>query len=124
VKHLLYAYRVLLTGIHLLQTGEVIANIQVPNQRFRLTEIDELSTTQIDILSVTQIKSLSTIALPGVYSVIVPLPSVVVVVVVVSETCPHANGATTANAMLKSTFLIVFSLSCLVAVAVSFPCTG
>src|SRR5437762_6253811 len=63
--------------------------------------------------------SLSTIALPGVYSVIVPLPSVVVVVVVVSETCPHANGATTANAMLKSTFLIVFSLSCLVAVAVS-----
>src|SRR5437762_6974211 len=39
--------------------------------------------------------SLSTMALPGVYSVIVPLPSVVVVVVVVSETCPHANGATT-----------------------------
>lgn len=42
VKHLLYAYRVLLTGIHLMQTGEVIANIQVLNQRFRFTAIDEL----------------------------------------------------------------------------------
>lgn len=42
VKHLLYAYRVLLTGIHLMQTGEVIANVQVLNQRFRLSEIDEL----------------------------------------------------------------------------------
>jgi uncharacterized protein len=42
VKHLLYAYRVLLTGIHLMQTGEVIANVQVLNERFRLTEIDEL----------------------------------------------------------------------------------
>ena len=42
VKHLLYAYRVLLTGIHLMQTGEVIANIQLLNERFRLTEIDEL----------------------------------------------------------------------------------
>src|SRR6266699_2389846 len=58
--------------------------------------------------------SFSTIALPGVYSVIVPLPSVVVVVVVVSETCPHANGATTAKAMLKSTFLMIlpFFFSC------------
>lgn len=42
VKHLLYAYRVLLTGIHLMQTGEVIANIQVLNEGFRFTEIDEL----------------------------------------------------------------------------------
>lgn len=42
VKHLLYAYRVLLTGIHLLQTGEVVANIQVLNQRFGFAEIDEL----------------------------------------------------------------------------------
>jgi hypothetical protein len=42
VKHLLYAYRVLLTGIHLMETGEVVANIQVLNERFRLTEIDEL----------------------------------------------------------------------------------
>jgi predicted nucleotidyltransferase len=42
VKHLLYAYRVLLTGIHLMQTGEVIANIQVLNARFRIAEIDDL----------------------------------------------------------------------------------
>jgi uncharacterized protein len=42
VKHLLYAYRVLLTGIHLMQTGEVVANVQVLNERFRFTEIDEL----------------------------------------------------------------------------------
>src|SRR6266498_3529130 len=52
--------------------------------------------------------SLSTITLPGVYSVIVPLPSVVVVVVVVSETCAHANGATTARARLINMFFIVF----------------
>jgi uncharacterized protein len=42
VKHLLYAYRVLLTGIHLMETGEVVANIQALNDRFRFTEIDEL----------------------------------------------------------------------------------
>jgi hypothetical protein len=44
--------------------------------------------------------------LPGVYSVIVPLASVVVVVVVVSETCPHANGATNAKAMLNTIFFM------------------
>jgi len=42
VKHLLYAYRVLLTGIHLMQTGEVVTNIAVLNEHFRFTEIDEL----------------------------------------------------------------------------------
>ena len=42
VKHLLYAYRVLLSGIHLMQTGEVVANVQVLNERFRLTEIGDL----------------------------------------------------------------------------------
>lgn len=42
VKHLLYAYRVLLTGIHLMETGEVVANIGALNERFRLPEIDEL----------------------------------------------------------------------------------
>ena len=42
VKHLLYAYRVLLTGIHLMQTGEVVSNIAVLNERFRIAEIDEL----------------------------------------------------------------------------------
>src|SRR5215472_7317404 len=43
---------------------------------------------------------------PGENSVIVPLPSVVVVVVVVSETCAHANGAATANAILSISFFI------------------
>jgi hypothetical protein len=47
--------------------------------------------------------------LPGVYSVIVPVASVVVVVVVVSETCPHANGATNAKAILNTIFFM-FSL--------------
>ncbi len=42
VKHLLYTYRVLLTGIHLMATGEVVANIQVLNERFRFAEIDDL----------------------------------------------------------------------------------
>jgi len=32
----------------------------------------------------------------------------VVVVVVVSETCPHANVATHAKAMLKSIFFMIF----------------
>jgi hypothetical protein len=41
--------------------------------------------------------------------VIVPLPSVVVVVVVVSETCAHANGAATAKAILSSSCFIVLS---------------
>jgi len=40
----------------------------------------------------------------------VPLPSVVVVVVVVSDTCAHAKGATTAKAILSSIFFILFPL--------------
>lgn len=43
VKHLLYAYRVLLTGIHLMQSGEIVANIQVLNEHFRLPEVEELT---------------------------------------------------------------------------------
>ena len=42
VKPLLYAYRVLLTGIHLMQTGEVEANLPRLNERFRLPFIGEL----------------------------------------------------------------------------------
>jgi uncharacterized protein len=42
VKHLLYAYRVLLSGIHLMRTAEVVANITVLNELFRIPEIDEL----------------------------------------------------------------------------------
>lgn len=41
-KTLLYAYRVLLTGIHLLRTGEVEANLTVLNGEFRLPFVPEL----------------------------------------------------------------------------------
>ncbi len=42
VKPLLYVYRVLLTGIHLMQTGEVEANLVTLNERFKLPYIPEL----------------------------------------------------------------------------------
>ncbi|MEM6959648.1 MAG: nucleotidyltransferase domain-containing protein, partial [Myxococcota bacterium] len=42
VKHLLYAYRVLLTGIHLMDSGELVSNLPTLNERFRLREIDDL----------------------------------------------------------------------------------
>jgi uncharacterized protein len=41
-KALLYVYRVLLTGIHLMQTGEVEANLVHLNEKFRLPYIGEL----------------------------------------------------------------------------------
>lgn len=42
VKPLLYVYRVLLTGIHLMQTGEVQANLVELNEKFRLPHVREL----------------------------------------------------------------------------------
>lgn len=42
VKPLLYLYRVLLTGIHLMQTGRVEANLIRLNDHFKLTWIEEL----------------------------------------------------------------------------------
>jgi len=42
VKPLLYVYRVLLTGIHLMRTGEVQANLGRLNESFKLTYIPEL----------------------------------------------------------------------------------
>jgi predicted nucleotidyltransferase len=42
VKHLLYAYRVLLSGIHLMRTGEVLAHIQSLNEAVPRKEVDEL----------------------------------------------------------------------------------
>ncbi|MGD9648174.1 MAG: nucleotidyltransferase domain-containing protein [Pirellulales bacterium] len=42
VKPLLYVYRVLLTGIHLMRTGEVQANLPKLNELARLPYIDEL----------------------------------------------------------------------------------
>lgn len=42
VKPLLYVYRVLLTGIHLMQSGEVEANLVHLNQRFKLAYLPDL----------------------------------------------------------------------------------
>jgi predicted nucleotidyltransferase len=42
VKPLLYVYRVLLTGIHLMQTGEVEANLRTLNEAAKLSFIDDL----------------------------------------------------------------------------------
>jgi predicted nucleotidyltransferase len=42
VKPLLYVYRVLLTGIHLMRTGEVEANLVRLNEVFRLPHVPEL----------------------------------------------------------------------------------
>ncbi len=42
VKPLLYVYRVLLTGIHLMRTGEIEANLARLNEEFRLPFIDDL----------------------------------------------------------------------------------
>ena len=42
VKPLLYVYRVLLTGIHLMRTGEVEANVARLNERLKLPHIDDL----------------------------------------------------------------------------------
>jgi uncharacterized protein len=42
VKPLLYVYRVLLTGVHLMQTGEVEANLVTLNQQFNLPQIPDL----------------------------------------------------------------------------------
>jgi uncharacterized protein len=47
VKPLLYVYRVLLTGIHLMQTGEVEAHLPTLNQKFGLTYLDELITQKL-----------------------------------------------------------------------------
>jgi hypothetical protein len=42
LKDLLYVYRVLLTGIHVLETGEIEANLRNLNEHFRLRDIDDL----------------------------------------------------------------------------------
>jgi uncharacterized protein len=42
VKPLLYVYRVLLTGIHLMQTGEIEANLLTLNSHFKLSHVDDL----------------------------------------------------------------------------------
>jgi uncharacterized protein len=47
LKPLLYCYRVLMTGIHLLQTGEIEANLTRLNERFGLSFIDDLIARKI-----------------------------------------------------------------------------
>ena len=42
VKPLLYVYRVLLTGIHLMRTGEIEANLVTLNETFRLPYVPDL----------------------------------------------------------------------------------
>lgn len=42
IKPLLYTFRVLLTGIHLLRTGQVEANLRHLNEEFRLAFLDDL----------------------------------------------------------------------------------
>lgn len=42
IKPLLYAYRVVLTGIHLVRTGEVEANLLRLNEHFRLSQVQDL----------------------------------------------------------------------------------
>jgi predicted nucleotidyltransferase len=42
VKPLLYLFRVLLTGIHLMRTGEIEANLVTLNETFRLPYLDDL----------------------------------------------------------------------------------
>lgn len=42
VKPLLYVYRVLLTGIHLMRTGEVEANLVTLNEEYRLPQVPDL----------------------------------------------------------------------------------
>ena len=48
VKPLLYVYRVLLTGIHLMQTGEVEANLVRLNETFKLPYLPELIERKIN----------------------------------------------------------------------------
>ncbi len=47
MKPLLYVYRVLLTGIHLMKTGVLEAILGVLNEQFRLPFIDELMARKI-----------------------------------------------------------------------------
>jgi predicted nucleotidyltransferase len=48
VKPLLYVYRVLLTGLHLLRTGEVEANLLRLNETWRLPHIPELVVRKVE----------------------------------------------------------------------------
>jgi uncharacterized protein len=47
VKPLLYVYRVLLTGIHLMRTGEIEANLVTLNQTFQLSYLNDLIVAKV-----------------------------------------------------------------------------
>ncbi|MGH2583338.1 MAG: nucleotidyltransferase domain-containing protein [Dehalococcoidia bacterium] len=47
VKLLLYVYRVLLTGIHLMRSGEIEANLLRLNEDFRLPRVDDLAARKL-----------------------------------------------------------------------------
>jgi predicted nucleotidyltransferase len=47
VKPLLYVYRVLLTGIHLMRTGRIEANLIALNEDFRLPYLGELVSRKV-----------------------------------------------------------------------------
>ncbi len=47
VKPLLYVYRVLLTGIHLMQTGVVEANLVTLNEKFQLSYLSDLINAKV-----------------------------------------------------------------------------
>jgi predicted nucleotidyltransferase len=48
VKPLLYVFRVLLTGIHLMRTGEVEANLQRLNEEFKLEYLSDLIARKLE----------------------------------------------------------------------------
>lgn len=48
VKPLLYVFRVLLTGIHLMRTGEVEANLRLLNEEFRLDYLSDLIARKLE----------------------------------------------------------------------------
>lgn len=56
VKPLLYTYRVLLTGINLMQTGVIEANLVTLNEKFRLPYIAELIEQKLSGVEKQQIK--------------------------------------------------------------------
>jgi predicted nucleotidyltransferase len=48
VKPLLYVFRILLTGIHLMRTGNVEANLQLLNEEFKLAYVAELIARKLE----------------------------------------------------------------------------
>ena len=49
IKPLLYVYRVLLTGIHLMRTGEVEANLVTLNRHFQWPDLEELMLQKVQM---------------------------------------------------------------------------